>query len=82
MKEPTPKKKEPTPLKKVGLPPEPAPAPAPAIPSTTDADVDPTKKEAALSDAQFKETFDMTKAEFYALPKWKQQQKKKDAGLF
>jgi len=43
--------------------------------------IDPNKREAYLSDTEFKEVFKMSKEEFYALPKWKQDQKKKETGL-
>ncbi|XP_073437576.1 villin-like protein isoform X1 [Dendrobates tinctorius] len=44
--------------------------------------VDPTKKEMYLSDGDFANIFGMPKAEFYQLPKWKQQNVKKQKGLF
>ena len=39
-------------------------------------------KEQTLSDEEFREKLKMSKQEFAALPKWKQIQKKKEAGLF
>uniref|UniRef100_A0ACB8FW99 Uncharacterized protein n=1 Tax=Sphaerodactylus townsendi TaxID=933632 RepID=A0ACB8FW99_9SAUR len=44
--------------------------------------VDPTKKEYYLSDADFCDIFGKTKEEFYQMPKWKQQNEKKQFGLF
>ncbi|KAM4028587.1 villin-1-like isoform 2-T2 [Anomaloglossus baeobatrachus] len=44
--------------------------------------VDPSKKEMYLSDADFANIFGMPKAQFYQLPKWKQQNIKKQYGLF
>ncbi|XP_029444229.1 villin-like protein [Rhinatrema bivittatum] len=44
--------------------------------------VDPTKKEMYLSDADFLHILKMSKADFYKLPKWKQQNMKKETGLF
>jgi Villin headpiece domain len=44
--------------------------------------IDPALKEKYLSDEQFKEAFGMDKAAFAAMPLWRRQQKKKDAGLF
>ncbi|KAG8443520.1 hypothetical protein GDO86_012065 [Hymenochirus boettgeri] len=44
--------------------------------------VDPTKKEFYLSDADFAAILGMPKAQFYQLPKWKQQNLKKQHGLF
>ncbi|KAG8573261.1 hypothetical protein GDO81_012337 [Engystomops pustulosus] len=44
--------------------------------------VDPSKKEMYLSDAEFANIFGMPKAQFYTLPKWKQQNMKKQFGLF
>lgn len=35
-----------------------------------------------LSDAEFSTVVGMSKSEFAALPKWKQQAKKKEVGLF
>jgi hypothetical protein len=40
------------------------------------------KKEEALSDEQFLSTFSLTKEKFRALPQWKQQNLKKQHGLF
>ena len=78
--------------------PEPAPAPAPAPsanyadPSSTKltyeelksgrADVDPTKKEQYLSDADFEKYMKSPRSEFNAMKGWKQQQIKKAAGLY
>ena len=45
-------------------------------------DVEPTKKEAYLSDKVFLATFDMTMEQFYELKKWKQERLKKEKGLF
>ncbi|KAG0625688.1 hypothetical protein M758_2G073800 [Ceratodon purpureus] len=45
-------------------------------------DVDPTKRESYLSDAEFETLFGMSKAQFYALPKWKQSQRKLNLDLF
>ncbi|XP_034985186.2 villin-like protein [Zootoca vivipara] len=44
--------------------------------------VDPTKKEYYLSDADFYDIFGKTKDEFYQMPRWKQQNEKKQFGLF
>ena len=44
--------------------------------------VDPLAKEQYLSDADFKATFGVTKAEFAAMKAWKQAEPKKKAGLF
>jgi len=44
--------------------------------------VDPTIKEKYLSDADFQSLFNMAKADFAALPKWKQETAKKKHGLF
>jgi hypothetical protein len=78
--------------------PEPAPAPAPApsanfadpssLKLTVDelkagrADVDPTKKEQYLSDADFEKVMKSPRSEFNAMKGWKQQQIKKAAGLY
>lgn len=45
-------------------------------------DIDPTKRETYLSDEEFGSLFDMSKSQFYALPKWKQAQRKLDLDLF
>jgi hypothetical protein len=45
-------------------------------------EVDLTAKEKYLSDEEFEKYFEMTRAEFNALPKWKQNGKKKAAKLF
>ncbi|XP_063159370.1 villin-like protein [Candoia aspera] len=44
--------------------------------------VDPTKKEYYLSDPDFHDIFGKTKDDFYQMPKWKQQNEKKQHGLF
>ncbi|CAN0502590.1 unnamed protein product [Discosporangium mesarthrocarpum] len=44
--------------------------------------VDPSCREQYLSDEEFYEVFGMTKADFAAQPKWKQQSQKKSKGLF
>ncbi|KAL4109413.1 hypothetical protein PRIC1_001113 [Phytophthora ramorum] len=44
--------------------------------------IDITSKEIYLSDAEFQTLLEMNRAEFAQLPKWKQQAKKKDVGLF
>lgn len=44
--------------------------------------VDLTKKELYLEDEEFESVFKMSRAEFSALPKWKQLNRKKDVGLF
>ncbi|PIO34116.1 hypothetical protein AB205_0130010, partial [Aquarana catesbeiana] len=44
--------------------------------------VDPTKKEMYLTDSDFVNIFGMPKAQFSQLPKWKQQNIKKQHGLF
>jgi villin 1/advillin len=44
--------------------------------------IDPTKKEAYLSDSEFNSAFGMDKASFSKLPKWKRDAKKKELGLF
>ncbi|ETE58336.1 hypothetical protein L345_15942 [Ophiophagus hannah] len=44
--------------------------------------VDPTKKEYFLSDAEFSDIFGKTKDAFYQMPTWKQQNEKKQFGLF
>ena len=45
-------------------------------------DLDPSRKEDYLSDADFNEAFKMTRAQFAGQPKWKQQTKKREAGMF
>lgn len=78
----------PPPVPKAAPAPAPAPAPVPSpVPSSGDDapegdGIDPTRREAALSDAEFQETFKMSKTEFYALPKWKQVKLKKETGYF
>jgi hypothetical protein len=44
--------------------------------------IDATRKEQYLSDADFQKLFEMTKAEFNALPKWKGNGLKKKVGLY
>ncbi|XP_070569856.1 supervillin-like isoform X3 [Ptychodera flava] len=44
--------------------------------------VDPSKLEAYLSDEEFETILNMSKEEFYQLPSWKQNNLKKDVGLF
>ena len=44
--------------------------------------VDPTKKEAYLSNEDFVKVFGMTIEKFYDQKKWKQTEKKKETGLF
>uniref|UniRef100_A0A8C3I2K8 Villin like n=2 Tax=Chrysemys picta bellii TaxID=8478 RepID=A0A8C3I2K8_CHRPI len=44
--------------------------------------VDPAKKEYYLSDADFHDIFGRSKDEFYQMPRWKQQNEKKQHGLF
>ncbi|KAL7976452.1 hypothetical protein Chor_008401 [Crotalus horridus] len=44
--------------------------------------VDPTKKEYYLSDTEFCDIFGKTKDAFYQMPAWKQQNEKKQHGLF
>jgi advillin len=39
-------------------------------------------KEKSLNDADFEATFKMTRDEFDAVPKWKRDKAKKDAGIF
>mmetsp|Transcript_19999 Transcript_19999/g.43085 ORF Transcript_19999/g.43085 Transcript_19999/m.43085 type:complete len:270 (-) Transcript_19999:1017-1826(-) len=51
-------------------------------PSALPPGVDPSKREMALSDAEFSHVFGMDKAAFHALPSWKQNSKKKEKGLF
>jgi advillin len=46
------------------------------------AGVDSTRKEDYLSPEEFNAIFGQDKVSFYAMPKWKQQAKKKDVGLF
>jgi gelsolin len=45
-------------------------------------DVDLTRREAYLTSVEFKEKFEMTKNEFYKLPKWKQNKLKMSVNLF
>ena len=45
-------------------------------------DVDPTRKEAYLSDADFEKLMKSSRAEFNAMKGWKQAQVKKAAGLY
>ncbi|XP_052827685.1 uncharacterized protein LOC106868432 isoform X3 [Octopus bimaculoides] len=45
-------------------------------------EVDPLKLESYLCDEEFEESLNMTKAEYYALPVWKQSKLKQDIGLF
>jgi len=44
--------------------------------------VDPARREAHLGDAEFHKHFQMDKEQFWKLPKWKQDQKKKALSLF
>ena len=44
--------------------------------------IDPARKEQYLRDQEFTSIFNCSKMEFYALPKWKQDEKKKFVGLF
>lgn len=44
--------------------------------------VDPLKLESYLADEEFEEVLEMKRAEFYALPAWKQNQMKQTVGLF
>ncbi|DAZ92737.1 TPA: hypothetical protein N0F65_002902 [Lagenidium giganteum] len=44
--------------------------------------IDLTARESYLSDAEFQEVFKMSKSEYAALPKWRQQAKKKETNLF
>ncbi|VFV38075.1 villin-like isoform 1 [Lynx pardinus] len=44
--------------------------------------VDPARKEFYLSDSDFQEIFGKSKEEFYSMAKWRQQQEKKQLGLF
>ncbi|XP_043939326.1 advillin-like isoform X2 [Protopterus annectens] len=44
--------------------------------------VDPSRKEAYLSDEDFSDIFQMSRMQFQGLPKWKQQNIKKQHGLF
>ena len=50
--------------------------------ASTPSDIDPANKERHLSPADFSNVFGMDLAAFNALPKWKRDAKKKDAGLF
>jgi len=50
--------------------------------SNLPANADISQREAYLSDDEFKQTFGMTKTEFYNLPKWKQTALKRSHGLF
>lgn len=52
------------------------------IKSGAHADVDPSHKEQYLNDQEFHDVFKMSKAEFAAMPAWKQANKKKETGLF
>ncbi|KAJ0246069.1 Villin-5 [Hirschfeldia incana] len=45
-------------------------------------DIDITRREAYMSSAEFKEKFEMTKSDFYKLPKWKQNKLKMAVHLF
>jgi gelsolin len=45
-------------------------------------DIDPAKRETYLSDKEFESLFGMSKSQFYALPQWKQAQRKLDLDLF
>ena len=45
-------------------------------------DVDPSKKETYLNEAEFEKAFGMDSECFHAIPQWKQVQMKKKAGLF
>ncbi|KAJ0261526.1 Villin-5 [Hirschfeldia incana] len=45
-------------------------------------DIDLTRREAYLTSEEFKEKFEMTKSEFYKLPKWKQNKLKTAVQLF
>lgn len=44
--------------------------------------VDPAHKEAYLSDSDFQDIFGKSKEEFYSMARWRQQQEKKQLGLF
>lgn len=44
--------------------------------------IDSTRRESYLSNTEFSEALGMSKEQFYALPKWKQDQKKRSAGLY
>ena len=69
-----------------------APAPAPAgdgstyslaeLQAGTPAGIEPGRKENALNDEDFEETFKMSRDDFAALPKWKRDKAKKDANIF
>jgi outer membrane biosynthesis protein TonB len=52
------------------------------IGETKPAGIDPTKKEAYLSDAEFKEVMGVTRENFTTMAKWKQQNLKKEKKLF
>lgn len=54
----------------------------PSVVVAKDGNIDPEKRESYLSDAEFQETFKMSKDEFYKLQKWRQIKLKKDANLF
>ncbi|CAH8279986.1 unnamed protein product [Arabidopsis lyrata] len=45
-------------------------------------DIDLTRREAYMTSSEFKEKFEMTKNEFYKLPKWKQNKLKMSVNLF
>ena len=62
-------------------PPPPAAAPAPP-PAAAPAAADPARKEDALDDAAFVAALGCDRAAFAKMPKWKQDNKKKKAGLF
>jgi hypothetical protein len=78
----TPKKTEEASSASTPSTPAPAPAPTAAAEPVIPSGDDPTRKEAKLSDEEFEAKLKMTKAEFYKLPKWRQDAKKKETGLF
>lgn len=53
-----------------------------ALKNGTAGNIDPASKEQYLSDAEFQQVMGCTKADWTKLPKWKQQAKKKEKGLF
>ena len=72
------------PPKRPPMPPMPAMprAPPPPPPAAAPAAADPARKEDALDDAAFVAALGCDRAAFAKMPKWKQDNKKKKAGLF
>mmetsp|Transcript_17465 Transcript_17465/g.22754 ORF Transcript_17465/g.22754 Transcript_17465/m.22754 type:complete len:184 (-) Transcript_17465:1411-1962(-) len=44
--------------------------------------IDPTQREKYLADSEFEQVLGLSRADYYALPRWKRDSKKKSVGLF